>query len=382
MQRHHRKIALYTFTFCAYAVGAILLYDWSVEHMLAGFTLAPLMGFLFVSAYFGLCALSFLATPDCVSGLILAKNRRQAAGYSVGLTICLLPTIGGVFFENKMLAHTAQSAQIKNRINLEALPEVVEARASLQRSKEYYETISSNTQVLDFAKAQLLGVSLTIQKLDTSHVWDKRIRLLEARQNEKRYRGQVDDYQVRLDSASAAVMRANDNLKAVWGKAIKEYGEKSWSEVSGEKVGFDPVKVFSGFLSMAVILGLTCVHVLFTFLYPEKTEKKSEQTVTDAKVPVQESEQVEQKFGAEFLKKYRKEDLFLKCVAKGATSFKQIEAMSASMGERLAEATARMTVYEKSLMNPATILAEYIADWENKTGRKLKDFRNNGAYHG
>ena len=147
-------------------------------------------------------------------------------------------------------------------------------------------------------------------------------------------------------------------------------------------MGFNPLKMLSGVLSMGVALALTAIHILMTFLYGKKKEHKTKEIVLAKTESVKPSEPVEQKWGPEFMRKYAREDMFLKCVARGAKSFAEIQEHSRALGFEINKETARLTIWEKKLMNPTSELAEYIRDWEQKNKMKLKDFRNrNGAYH-
>jgi hypothetical protein len=309
------------------------------------------------------------------------KKFHEAWAYWLALVVCFIPSVLGLYFENKMLAYAGNAAQAENRINLESLPEVQIARGLVSDAEKHLATLKADTGGVRFAKLQIPGISLTIQKLDTSSQWQNRRKADTERGRRSFYERQVEEHSGKINAANQAVERERTSLRAVLAKALEKYGDKSWSEVAGEKTGFDVVGVFSGALTMGLGIVLNMLRIILVLLYPRIQEDKKEPVVQIVAQPEVKKEP-EQKWGPEFLRKYAREDMFLKCVAKGAKSFADIQTFSKSQGLEINKETARLTIWEKKLLNAVPELQEYIEDWEQKHKMKLKDFRNrNGAYH-
>lgn len=368
----------------SYLVAGGLIYNTLVESPVQLYTLPKIFYFGLASVYVATLFLSFLNAPVCARNIAEAENRKAVFWNAVGLTICLIPSIGGLYFENRLLSYSGETTQVKNRIDIEILPEVRVAKENLQNSELALASLKKDTSQVGFARLQIGALTLTIQKLDTSSRWDRRLRADQERKRRENYEGQVSSHLAKINVANQAVERDRGILSQVRTAALEKYADKSWAEVSGEKLGFNPLKMLSGVLSMGVALALTAIHILMTFLYGNKKERKTEEVVSVKVEPVKPPEPnvVEQKWGPEFMRKYAREDMFLKCVARGAKSFAEIQEHSRALGFEINKETARLTIWDKKLMNPTPELAEYIRDWEQKNKMKLKDFRNrNGAYH-
>lgn len=381
MEERFKFWLLYAAICVSYLVAGGMIYNTLVESPVQLFMLPKTFCFGLASAYVATLFLSFLNAPVCARNISEAKTPKAVFWNAVGLTICLVPAIGGLYFENRLLSYSGETTQVKNRIDIEVLPEVKIAKENLQNSELALASLKKDTSQVGFARLQIGVLTLTIQKLDTSSSWVNRSKAGTERKRRENYEGQVNDHLAKINSANQAVEHDRGILRQVRASALEKYADKSWAEVSGDKLGFNPLKMLSGVLSMGVALALTAIHILMTFLYGEKKEHKTEEIVLAKVEPVKPPNAIEQKWGPEFMRKYAREDMFLRCVAKGAKSFAEIQEHSKSMGLEINKETARLTIWDKKLLNPTPELEEYIADWEKNNKMKLKDFKNrNGTY--
>ena len=178
----------------SYLVAGGMIYNTLVESPVQLFMLPKTFCFGLASAYVATLFLSFLNAPVCARNIAEAENRKAVFWNAVGLTICLIPSIGGLYFENRLLSYSGETTQVKNRIDIEMLPEVRVAKENLQNSELALASLKKDTSQVGFARLQIGALTLTIQKLDTSSRRDRRLKADQERKRRENYEGQVSSH--------------------------------------------------------------------------------------------------------------------------------------------------------------------------------------------
>lgn len=364
---------IYVLAVLGYSIAGVLLHGF-LEETFKGHKLDWYLALSITLLYLGLCGLAFYYAPTAFK---LAKTTPVIGAFCV--LICSVPLLGSILFEREVLIYIGNSVQLNNQIDLENLPEVKVAKNMVAAAERHYNSIKSDTLSVQTARVSLAGLNLTLVRLDTSQAWDKGRKTQNALREKNRKEQEVQAYQGRVNTSSAALEREKGNFKAIWNDAVAKYGQKSWAQVSGEKSGFNPVMITSNVLSTVLLVLLSCFHVVFSLMYkqePKIETKKALETVAETK-----PEAIKPAYSPEFLKKYKDVDYVLKAIQQGYTTLRPIEQATIAMGHRVPYSKVSQKIFPL-LRNPDDpALVKFIEDWEEISGKKVDDVCKNGAQH-